>query len=186
MVARVTGNTTNPVVSNFPIRPMYGIAIRDDLARFRVDIGQTSGEIRDALAKGKPNRKEVAGDGVLEGKEYKYAQTALKELDKAMKSLKGVPTLRGAPAPAAATRSDTNFPIRPMYGIAIRDDLMRFRTSINANIAELSAAIAKGSANKKAVPGDGILQGTELAYAKKALAQMQAAAKALKSVPPSW
>ena len=163
---------------------MYGIAIRDDLRRFRGDIGQSAQQIRDALATGKPRAKVVSGDGTLQGKEYTYAKTALKELDKALKSLKGVqdlPSFRPAPEPAAR-----DFPIRPMYGIAIRDDLQRFRNSINANIAELKTAIKAGDPKGRQVAGDGRLQGTELEYAKKALTQLEAAAKALKSVPISW
>lgn len=185
-MTRVSGPASNPnTIRSFPIRPMYGIAIRNDLIRFRSDIGQTAQQMRDALAKGKPNGKQVAGDGVLQGKEYKYAAAALKDLDKALKSLKSVPDLSTFPA-AAAPRSDASFPIRPMYGIAIRDDLQRFRSSINANIAELSAAVAKGKPNAKEVAGDGVLQGKELQYAKSALAQLQAAQKALKSVPGTW
>ena len=58
--------------------------------------------------------------------------------------------------------------IRPMYGIALKDDLSGFRSSIATTKADINAAINNGTLNK-----------TEIAEAKKALKYLDAASKDL-------
>ncbi len=179
--------TTRPV-RDFPIRPMYGVIIRDDLFRFRSSISSTMGEIRDALKKGDPRAKPVFGDGRLQGKEYVYAKKSLAQLEQSLAALGRVPSWSagGRPSAPVAPPDRDSFPGRPiaLYGVIIRDDLQRFRNEINATMGEIRSAIARGKPNQKAIPGDNILQGKELAYAKAALKELEQALRALKNVGP--
>lgn len=179
--------TTRPI-REFPIRPMYGVIIRDDLWRFRQGIGGTIGEIKQALQKGDAKAKPIFGDGRLQGKEYVFAKNSLKQLQEALVALGRVPSWStpGAPGAAVTTPRDEgrSFPIRPMYGVIIRDDLQRFRNQITATMNEVKAAIAKGKPNQKAIPGNMVLEGKELQFAKAALKELTQALRALKNVGP--
>ena len=152
---------------------MYGIFIRDNVARFRTEISATLADTKKAIAGGKPG-KEVRGDGVLQGTELTRAKAAAKDLEQALKALKPV-----FPGLAQPTRPIMNvFPgvggggggggIRPMYGIALRDDLAKFRTGIQTNVQDIRAAINSGQ-----------LKGPDKAEAQKAIKYLEAALKDL-------
>src|SRR4051794_23142805 len=91
MVSRVQGpgNAVLPGGGG-TIRPMYGIFIRDSVAKFRDGITATLNDTKKAIAMGKAKGPEVIGDGVLQGKEMTKAKAAVKDLEKAVKSLKPV------------------------------------------------------------------------------------------------
>src|SRR5947209_15609901 len=72
------------------IRPMYGIAIRDDLFKFRNEIGKTIDDTQKAINAGDPKAPVVFGDGKLEGSEVTKAKKALHHLQLAQKQLKPV------------------------------------------------------------------------------------------------
>ena len=154
---------------------MYGIFIRDNVAKFRTEIAATLADTNKAIAAGKPGR-EIMSDGVLQGTELTRAKAAAKDLEKALKALKPVfPGLRSPPSPSgpSVTRPTINpFPgggvIRPMYGIALRDDLAKFRTGIQGNMQDIRAAINAGQ-----------LKGADKTEAQKALKYLEAALKDL-------
>lgn len=79
-----------PAAGGFPgagsgggmIRPMYGMVMRDDLARFRANIQANSTQIRSAV-----------NSGQLKGADKTEAQKALKYLDAALKDLNSAATV---------------------------------------------------------------------------------------------
>lgn len=154
------------------VRPMYGVFIRDQVGSLRNGIQVTLDQVKANIAKGKPNAKEVARDGKLQGTELTRAKAAAKDLQSAINSLKpvlaGLPTSRPLPGPA---------PIRimPMYGVVLRDDLSGFRDSIETNLSTIEASIAAGKLNKQAT--------TE---AKKAVKALNLALKDLGTVGTNW
>jgi hypothetical protein len=157
------------------IRPMYGISIRDDLSKFRGEIGKTITDTKLAIKEGDPKGPQVFGDGVLQGKELKDAKKALKHLEQAQKALK--PVFGELPGPTPLVRPPNPQPnwrgggdnlIRPMYGIALRDDLAGFRSSIKTTQGDIRKAISAGQ-----------LTGKELTEANKALKYLDAALKDL-------
>jgi hypothetical protein len=168
------------------IRPMYGIAIRDDLTGFRSGILGTISDINKAVAAGQ-----------LKGTELTEAHTALGHLNKALGDLKRVgvgPIATGNPATGNSGVVDPGVlnaighggnvnpgtigvgggVIRPMYGIAITDDLQRFRNEINQTVTDINKAINNGQ-----------LKGQELTEAKQAATDLKTALADLKFVPPS-
>jgi hypothetical protein len=177
MTAKI-GSTPAPVVKPGGgvgvIRPMYGIFIRDNVAKFRNEITATLNDTKTAIAHGSPKGKEVFGDGVLQGTELTKAKAAAKDLDKAIKALKPVFGDTGIPRPIMNPVRPGTFPgagggtIRPMYGMALRDDLAGFKTSISGNIKEIKAAITSGQ-----------LKGADKTEAQKALKYLDAALKDL-------
>lgn len=176
---RVTG--PKPPAVNRPsrpvIRPMYGVFIRDHLAKFRNEIRATIDDTNKAIKEGHPRQKAVFGDGVLQGTEVTKAKAAVKDLEKALKALKPVfPGLGAAPKTTASeTARNMGRPAGPiaMYGVVFRDDLSRFRTQISNVIADIKA-------------GMNTLKPAEKAEAKKALTSLQAALKDLGSAAGNW
>jgi len=158
------------------IRPLYGVFIRDNLAKFRTEIGSTLDQTKRAIAKGDPKGREVAGDGVLQGTELTKAKAAVKDLEMALKAIKGgAPTGIGAAlekAVGSAKPGGSNV-IRPLYGVVFRDDLAKFRDGINSAIDSIHGGMAS-------------LKPAEKAEAKKALASLQAALKDLGSARRAW
>ena len=63
------------------IRPMYGMALRDDLAKFKSEISTNVQDIRAAI-----------NSGQLKGADKTEAQKAIKYLDAALKDLNGIST----------------------------------------------------------------------------------------------
>ena len=153
---------------------MYGIFIRDNVAKFRTEISTTLTDTKKAIANGSAKGKEVFGDGILQGSELTKAKAAAKDLEKALKALKpvfpnlpkptGIPTPIMNPFPGAGGGGG----IRPMYGIALRDDLSKFRTEIQTNVQDIRAAINSGQ-----------LRGTDKTEAQKAIKYLDAALKDL-------
>jgi hypothetical protein len=152
-----TPKAPNPGINNagkpggMVIRPMYGVFVRDSVAKFRTDLSATLNDTKKAIAKGNaivrknPKAPEVFGDGKLQGSELKSAKAAVKELEKAIKALKPVFqdfTLPTAPPtlPAGAGSGV----IRPMYGVTLRDDLTKFREEAEANLRAINGAINSG------------------------------------------
>ncbi len=178
IVARpVTPSPVRPGGGNI-IRPMYGVFIRDNLAKFRNEIQVTVDDTKQAIAAGKPKAKEVFGDGILQGSELTKAKAALKDLEKAVKALKPVFPGLGAPKPAAGSSTRTDMGrspgrIAPMYGVVFRDDLSKFRTQITGVIADIKAGMKT-------------LKPAEQAEAKKALTSLQAALKDLGTAGRTW
>lgn len=178
IVARpVTPAPVRPGGGNI-IRPMYGVFIRDNLAKFRNEIQVTVDDTKQAIAAGKPKAKEVFGDGILQGSELTKAKAALKDLEKAVKALKPVFPGLGAPKPAtgSSTRTDMGRSpgrIVPMYGVVFRDDLSKFRTQITNVISDIKAGMKT-------------LKPAEQAEAKKALTSLQAALKDLGTASRTW
>ncbi len=72
--------------------------------------------------------------------------------------------------------------IRPMYGVFIRDQVAQYRNMLNVTLSDLKTGIKEGQPGKKAIPRDGILQGSELTKAKKAAVAVDKAIKQLKPV----
>lgn len=72
--------------------------------------------------------------------------------------------------------------VRPMYGVFIRDQVSQYRNMLNVTLSDLKAGIKEGQPGKKAIPRDGILQGSELTKAKKAAVAVDKAIKQLKPV----
>ena len=137
-----------PPRSGGVVRPMYGVFIRDQVGSLRSGIQTTLDSVKKNIAKGKPNAKAVANDGVLQGAELKQAKAAAKDLQAAIDALK--PVMSGLPA--ATGGGTTKPPMRfiPMYGVTLRDDLSKFRSSINANLSTIEASIAGGNLTKQA------------------------------------
>lgn len=160
------------------IRPMYGIFIRDNLARFRNELQVTIDDTKQAISDGSPRGKEVFGDGVLQGKELSKAKEAVKDLERAIKQLKPVfSSLGSAPATAgSATRADMGRSpgrIVPMYGVVLRDDLSRFRSQVNALVGDIKNGMSS-------------LKTNEQKEAKKAITSLNAALKDLAAANRSW
>jgi len=157
---------------------MYGVFIRDNLAKFRREIQGTIDMTKEAIKEGSPRGKEVFGDGILQGKELTKAKAAVKDLEKAVKALKPVfPGLGAAPKPAAGAGGTIGG--RPggvaiaMYGVVFRDDLSRFRSAISDTINDIKAGMST-------------LKPAEKTEAKKALASLQAALKDLGTAGRNW
>jgi len=153
------------------IRPMYGVFIRDNLAKFRNELQVTIDDTKSAVAAGKPRAKEVFGDGVLQGSELTKAKAALKDLESALKQLKPVFPGLGAPPRNAASSTRTDMGrspgrIVPMYGVVLRDDLSRFRSQISGLISDIKAGMTT-------------LREAEQKEAKRAVTLLQAALKDL-------
>ncbi len=153
------------------VRPMYGIFIRDELAKFRAGISTTLTNTQQAIAQGNPTGPEVFGDGVLQGNELKKAKAAVKDLEKALKALK--PVFADQPLPAINPMPGGMTGARPsspggiaiaMYGVVFRDDLSRFRDGISSSIRSIEAGIKEGSLKPK-----------EVTEAKKAVKYLKAA-----------
>jgi hypothetical protein len=162
------------------IRPMYGVFIRDNLAKFRREIQGTIDMTKEAIKDGSPRGKEIFGDGILQGKELTKAKAAVKDLEKAVKALKPVfPGLGPAPTVNPAPRGGGTIGGRPggvaiaMYGVVFRDDLSRFRSAISDTIGDIKAGMSS-------------LKPAERTEAKKALASLQAALKDLGTAGRNW
>ena len=155
---------------------MYGIFIRDNVAKFRNDITNTLNDTKRAIADGNPKGKQVFGDGVLQGTELTRAKAAAKDMEKAIKSLKsvfpnlggGIPTPIMNVFPGAGGAGGAGGGIRPMYGMMLRDDLSKFRSEITTNIADITGAINTGQ-----------LKGADKTEAQKALKYLNTALKDL-------
>lgn len=126
-------------------RPITGASIRDRLATFRAQLGVTIADTSQAIAEGQPRQKAVFGDRILQGSELTKAKSALVDMQKALKALKPV---AGDRAPATSVvRAPGSRPgggFRAMYGMALRDDLFRFRTDVGVTLRELEAGITSG------------------------------------------
>jgi hypothetical protein len=161
----VVGGSGGPV-----IRPMYGIFIRDNLSRFKTEIGVTLNDTKKALKT----------KGELTPAEASKAKAAVQHLDSAMKALKPVFKDLGAPKSATATDAAAGMgrpgsgPIA-MYGIVFRDDLSRFRNEVQSNIQDINAAINNGT-----------LKGVEKTEAQKAIGYLNAAMRDLGAAPNPW
>jgi hypothetical protein len=152
------------------IRPLYGVFIRDQVADLRTQIQGTLGKVEKEILKGKPNAKEVSGDGKLQGTELAKAKKAAADLKKAIAALK--PVLGDVPSigrPTPVVIGDGRF--RPLYGVVMRDDLSNFRTSIGENVRTINAAINNGE-----------LKGAAKTEGQKAVKALQAALKDLGAV----
>ena len=156
---------------------MYGIFIRDNVAKFRTEISATLADTKQAIAAGGKG-KEVFGDGVLQGAELTRAKAAAKDLEKALKALK--PVFPGLPTPIMNPVRPGTFPgatatgpgvIRPMYGMALRDDLAKFKSEISTNVTDIRAAINSGQ-----------LKGADKTEAQKAIKYLDAALKDLNGI----
>ena len=153
------------------VRPMYGVFIRDNLARFRTEIGVTIADTKKAL-----NTK-----GELSAAESNKAKAAVDHLQSAMAALKPVfASLGAAKTPTTgAVRADMGRGgtggVVPMYGVVFRDDLSRFRNEINSNVRDIQAAINNGQ-----------LKGPEKAEAQKALGYLKAALRDVGATPNPW
>lgn len=176
-MARVTQNdpksvsSTNRISGGGMVRPMYGIFIRDELARFRSGIGVTLDNTKRAIAEGNPTGPEVFGDGVLQGNELKKAKAAVKDLEKALAALKPVfgdaprPAINPMPSGSAAPKSSVpGGSAIAMYGVVFRDDLSRFRDGIRQSIGQIEEGLKGGALKPK-----------ETAEAKKAVKYLKAA-----------
>jgi hypothetical protein len=152
---------------------MYGVFIRDQVGSLRDGIQTTLNQVKVNIAKGKPNVKEVAGDGKLQGEELKRAKAAAKDLQSAIDSLK--PVFEGLPTSRPASGGDAPIRAIPMYGVVLRDDLSGFRDSIETNLSTIEASIAAGGLNKQAT-----------AEAKKAVKALNLALKDMGSVGTNW
>ncbi len=161
------------------IRPLYGVIIRDELSKFRNQIGVTVGDTKKAIKAGDPKGAEIPGDGVLQGGELKKAKAALKDLEKALKALGPVFPGIKTPAPKDTAPRDLGRPVGggpvAMYGVIFRDDLSKFRTEIGGNIKEIRTALNSGVIKKEDQP-----------EAKKALKYLEAALKDLGAAGASW
>jgi hypothetical protein len=181
-MTRVTRNPapTTGTGGRTPIRPMYGVFIRDQVATFRAQINQTIKDTKAALKAGDPKAKAIPGNFKLEGTEWKKANLAVKDLERAVKALKPV---FGNTGPA--TTGDTNRTGRPsggpgggmiaMYGIVFRDDLTAYRSSVNKNLMDIRAAINNGG-----------LKGEAKAEAQKAVKYLESALKDLGRASGNW
>lgn len=183
-ITNTTPKTAAPVRSGGTgvIRPMYGVVIRDNLAKFRAEIGVTISDTKTAIAQGDPKGTEMPGDGVLQGSELKKAKAAVKDLEKAFKALKPVFGDLGTPKPVSDRDARANIGRTPtgsgpiaMYGVIFRDDLSKFRGEIQTNISDIRAAINGGQ-----------LKGTAKTEAQKALKFLDAAMKDLGSAGTIW
>ncbi len=155
---------------------MYGVFMRDQMKSYREAIQATITNTNNAIKHGKPNAKEIAGDGVLQGKELTKAKAAVKDLQKALAQLK--PVFGGGGPILNTTGQGAGLgggSIMPMYGIVFRDDLNKFRTDINGSIRNMNAAIA-----------DGQFKGEALKEAKAAIKYLKAAVKDLGTAQSSW
>ena len=154
---------------------MYGVFIRDSVAGLRAGIQATVDQTNVAIKKGKPNAKEVAGDGVLQGAELKKAQAAVKDLQKAITALK--PVYRDGPIlnPIMPGSSTGVGGVRPMYGVVFRDDLAAFRDQISESSTQIRAAVKNGT-----------VQGAAKTEAQKALKYLDAALKELNRAGKTW
>lgn len=161
------------------IRPLYGVIIRDDLNKFKNQIGVTLSDTKKAIKAGDPKGPEIMGDGVLQGSELKKAKAAVKDLEKALKALGPVFPGIKTPVPKDTAPRDMGRPVGPgpiaMYGVIFRDDLSKFRTEIGGNIREIRTALNNGVIKKDDQP-----------EAKKALKYLEAALKDLGSAGAAW
>ncbi len=182
-MTKITGPKPKPIGpggGGSPIRPMYGVFIRDQVATFRAQINQTIKDTKAALKAGDPKAIAIPGNFKLEGTEWKKANAAVKDLEKAVKALKPV---FGNTGPG--TTGDTGRAGRPvggpgggmiaMYGIVFRDDLTAYRSSVNKNLMDIRAAINNGS-----------LKGEAKAEAQKAVKYLESAVKDLGRASSTW
>jgi hypothetical protein len=181
----MTRVTRNPPPTNTggrtTIRPMYGVFIRDQVATFRAQINQTIKDTKAALKAGDPKATAVPGNFRLEGTEWKKANAAVKDLEKAVKALKPVFSSTGPAATGdtgRAGRPTTGGPgggMIAMYGIVFRDDLTAYRSSVNKNLMDIRAAINNGA-----------LKGEAKAEAQKAVKYLESAMKDLGRASSTW
>lgn len=159
------------------IRPMYGVFIRDQVAKYRGMLDVTLKDLKADIKKGKPDQKAIRGDGKLEGSEVTKAKKAAVSIGAAIKALKPVFGNTGPAATneqAARNALGRNGPpgqFVAMYGVVMADDLRKYRTSINADIAAIQTAITSGE-----------LKGTAKTEANKAVKSLQVALKTLGAV----
>lgn len=180
-MTRINRNTPNPVRpgGGTPIRPMYGVFIRDQVATFRAQINQTIKDTKAALKAGDPKGTAIPGNFRLEGTEWKKANAAVKDLEKAVKALKPVFGNTGSPTVGDTGRAGRIANPGPgpiaMYGIIFRDDLTAYRSSVNKNLMDIRAAINNGG-----------LKGEAKAEAQKAVKYLEAALKDLSRASSTW
>jgi hypothetical protein len=159
MVDRIKPGKTQEVQDKSPsgtIRPLYGGFIRDHLVGFRADLQTTLDMVKDGM------------DG-LSGTDKKKAMQAEKDLEKAIKDLKGS---SAKPAKASAKSTyDQPAPLEPsgshmLYGVFIHNELDRYAVSIMSVVQEIESGL-------------GTLSGDELKEAKAALKDLKQAVKDL-------
>lgn len=186
-MTRVNNNTPKPVSGSggrTTIRPMYGVFIRDQVATFRAQISETIKDTKAALKAGDPKATAIPGNFRLEGTEWKKANAAVKDLERAVKALKPVFGNTGPGTVGDTSRSNRTGgssgvlpgpgPIA-MYGIVFRDDLTAYRSSVNKNLMDIRAAINNGG-----------LKGEAKAEAQKAVKYLEAALKDLSKASATW
>jgi hypothetical protein len=168
------GNVGGPGV----IRPLYGVFVRDQVASYRNMLGATLKDLKAGIKAGDPKAPAVRGDGKLEGIELSHAKKAAVAVDKAMKALKPVfGSTFAATTNDTAGRNALGRSAAPpgrfiaMYGVILADDLRKYRTSIQADVAAIQAGIKSGE-----------LKGTAKTEGAKALKSLQTALKALGSI----
>lgn len=185
-MTRVTGNPPKPTGTGgrTTIRPMYGVFIRDQVATFRAQINQTIKDTKAALKAGDPKGTAIPGNFKLEGTEWKKANAAVKDLERAVKALKPVFGSTGPATVGDTSRSNrtggsgTTLPGPgpiAMYGIVFRDDLTAYRSSVNKNLMDIRAAINNGA-----------LKGEAKAEAQKAVKYLESAMKDLGRASSNW
>jgi hypothetical protein len=156
------------------IRPMYGVFIRDQVEQYRNMLGATLTDLKAGIKAGKQNKHAVAHDGVLEGSELTKAKKAALKVDQAIKELKPVFGEGFGAIDTNAGRAALGRPgggMVAMYGVILADDLNKYRTGINADIAAIKTAVDKGE-----------LKGPALKEAKQALRDLKSAATALGTI----
>ncbi|MBX7096456.1 MAG: hypothetical protein K1X89_01980 [Myxococcaceae bacterium] len=181
MVSRI--KDTKPAAAAQPprnvIRPLYGVFIRDQVAKYRAEINVTISDSKQALSQGKPHKHAIPGDGVLEGSEYTKVKHSVEHLQKAVDALKPVFGEMGPPNAPTAGQARANVRGGPvggpvaMYGVVLRHDLDRFRDSVNADLASIQAGLPTMSKEAQS-------------EAKKAIRQLKAALTALKTAGSVW
>ncbi len=155
------------------IRPLYGVFIRDQVEQYRNMLGVTLGDLKAGIKAGKPHQKAKPRDGILQGSELTKAKKAAVAVDKAIKQLKPV---FGNGSGALNLTQGRNALGRPpgqiiaMYGVALMDDLSKFRSGINADIRTIQNAIDGGQ-----------LAGAAKTEAQKAIKNLNSALTALGS-----
>lgn len=163
---KATGGTTTKKIGGGT--PLSGGVIRDNLRAFRTDLTGTIKLTRSAIAAGDPKKRAIRSDGVLQGSELTKAKAAVRDMERALKSLSvNVPTLGvGEPAKAAAKKPAPPPGPVALYGMVLRDDLQDFTDNITQLISDITAGLSK-------------LRPAEKADANKALAHLRAALKDL-------
>jgi len=151
--------------------PMYGVAIRDQVAQYRNMLNVTLSDLKEGIKDGQPGKKAIKGDGILQGSELTKAKKAAIAVDKAIKQLKPVFGSGFGPLNLQAGRNALGRPpgqVVALYGVALMDDLTQYRRGISGDIAKIQNAIDSGQ-----------LAGVAKTEAQKAIRNLNSALKAL-------